>query len=339
MRCFYAPETEGHAPAFFLARGRVVPNEERPDRAARLLAGLEKLGFAVEAPEAAPETALTAVHTTRYLAFLEGAWEGWQALPDPGLEVVANLHPPRDGASYPDGLVGRAGWHMADTACPLGERTWAAARRGADTAAAAAQAVLGGAPAAYALCRPPGHHASSDNAAGHCFLNNAAIASEMLRGAHERVAVLDIDVHHGNGTQAVFWERPDVLTVSVHTDPSTFYPFYTGYDFETGGGAGEGANLNLPLPRGAGDAPWHAAIGAALERVRAFGPGVLVLSLGLDSHASDPFRGMSVSTPAFAEAAGAIAALRLPTVIVQEGGYLSDDLTRTLVSFLGGWAA
>lgn len=337
LPCFYAPETEAHDPRFWMLRGVPGPNKELPERAHRLRAGLDRLGLATTLPPITDRAAMHRIHTGRYLAFLETCWQDWQRFPAAGAEVVANLHAQKATQTYPRGIVGRAGWHMADTACPVGPETWQAALRGVDTALAAASAVLDGAPAAYALCRPPGHHADADSAAGHCFLNNSAIAAQALRTRHDRVAVLDIDVHHGNGTQEIFYNRADVLTVSVHASPEEFYPFYQGYADEKGRGPGEGFNLNLPMPQGQGDVEWLAMIGTALDRIAAFAPGALVLALGLDAHENDPLRGLSVTTDGFARAAALIAGAGLPSVIVQEGGYLSEDLTDNIAAFLGGW--
>ncbi|WP_226781489.1 histone deacetylase family protein [Oceaniglobus trochenteri] len=337
MRCFFAPETDAHDPRFYLVRGQVAANKELPQRAALLIEGLAQAGMTTEAPAHFPEAALSAIHSDRYLDFLRHAHAEWQALPDQGAEVVANVHPAGPVRAYPKGIVGRAGWHMADAACPMGPHSWAAARRSADTALAAAQAVVDGARAAYALCRPPGHHALAEVAGGHCLLNNAAIAAQHLRRHHDRVAVLDIDVHHGNGTQGIFWTRGDVLTVSVHAETSAYYPFFTGYADETGEGDGKGANLNIPLPRDETDDAWCAAIETALARIAAFNPGALVLSLGLDAHEADPLRGLAVTTPAFGTAARLIAGANLPTAIVQEGGYLSRHLSANLSAFMIGW--
>ncbi|WP_265501557.1 histone deacetylase family protein [Paracoccus beibuensis] len=337
LPCFYAPDTAAHDPQFWMLRGVPMRNKETAERADRLLAGVALAGLTASEPPVTDRAAMRAIHTPRYLQFLETAWQEWQAAPGAGPEVVANLHPQKATQTYPSGITGRAGWHMADTGCPLGRDTLSAALRGVDTALAAVDAVARGARAAYALCRPPGHHADADTAAGHCFLNNSAIAAQALRAHHDRVAILDIDVHHGNGTQEIFYDRADVLTVSVHADPDAFYPFYLGHAPETGRGAGEGFNLNLPLPLKSGDAPWLQAIADATRRMRAFAPGALVLALGLDAHENDPFKGLRVTTPAFAEAARLIRALRLPTVIVQEGGYLSEDLTQNIASHLRGW--
>ncbi|MCF3973240.1 histone deacetylase family protein [Paracoccus salsus] len=337
LPCFYAPETEAHDPRFWMLRGVPGPNKELPERAYRLLAGLDLVGLDPQVPPEADRAAMREIHTDRYLRFLETCWEDWQRFPGAGAEVVANLHAQKATQTYPESVVGRAGWHMADTACPVGPGTWAAALRGVDTALAAAEAVAGGTRAAYALCRPPGHHADADSAAGHCFLNNSAIAAQALRARHDRVAVLDIDVHHGNGTQDIFYDRADVLTVSVHAEPRNFYPFYLGYAHETGRGPGEGFNLNLPLIQGSGNDVWLAAIDSAMARVLDFRAGALVLALGLDAHENDPLRGLSVTTGGFNDAARLIAGADLPTVMVQEGGYLSDDLTHNIAAFLSGW--
>ena len=188
--------------------------------------------------------------------------------------------------------------------------------------------------AAYALCRPPGHHAFADLAGGFCFLNNAAIAAEALRRKGLRPAILDVDVHHGNGTQGIFYARGDVLTVSIHADPLRFYPFYWGHAQERGEGAGRGCNLNLPLARGTGDDDYLATLATALQAVESFGADVIVIALGLDAHENDPFKGLRVTTPGFSRIAEAIAATGLPLLIVQEGGYVSDDLGQNLTAFL-----
>ncbi len=183
----------------------------------------------------------------------------------------------------------------------------------------------------------PGHHAFADVAGGFCFVNNSAVAAQRLRSKAERVAILDVDLHHGNGTQGIFYARPDVLTVSIHADPVRFYPFFWGHADERGEGAGLGYNLNLPLPRKSGDAEFLASLDTAFRRIEAFAPDALVVALGLDPFEGDPFGGLSVTTGGFGRIAEAIAKLRLPTVIVQEGGYLCDALGDNLTAFLGGY--
>jgi len=334
MHVFFDPIQKTHAPETFLVSGTLRPCPEVPARADRLLEAVSGLGLSVSAPADHGLAPLAAVHTAEYLSFLQTIHDRWQTLGG-SRDVLPNVHPDRRDGAYPRSPVGQAGFHLGDTACPVTATTWAAIYQSAQCAVSAAEAVHAGAPQAYALCRPPGHHAAADLAGGFCYLNNAAIAAQSLRQAHDRVAVLDIDLHHGNGTQSIFYRRPDVLTVSLHADPMDFYPFFWGHAAERGAGPGVGANLNLPLPLGTGDGPWLAALDAALTRIAAFAPGALVIALGLDASADDPFGGMKVSSDGFAEAGRRISAAGLPTVLVQEGGYLSDVLGENLRRFLG----
>jgi acetoin utilization deacetylase AcuC-like enzyme len=342
MRVFHHPDQLLHDPQFFLMRGRVKPCFEVPARAAALLAGAEALGMAVITPEAAPPSLLPAVHTEEYLAFLKGGWHAWSQQHEAGPEMVPNIHPTPEmlaqGARVGAGIVSQAGWFMADTGCAIGETTWISAIAAAACADAAAAEVAGGARAAYALCRPPGHHAYAGRAGGHCYINNSALAAERLRAAGAaRVAVLDIDSHHGNGTQGIFWHRADVLTVSVHGDPNHYYPWYIGHAEERGGPGGEGMNMNLPLPRNAGDGPWLQAVAAGAASVRASGAEALVLALGFDASVHEPLGFLGVSDDGFARAGALVAALGLPTVIVQEGGYAVTALPSLLGRFMAGF--
>jgi len=335
VKAFFDPRQMRHDPAHFMAAGVLRPSPEQPIRAERLKEGAEAAGLSFDAPSDVGFGPIAAVHTAEYLGFLQTIHARWQALPGAGPEVIPNVHPANRSDSYPSGPVGQAGYHQADTACPIGANTWEAAYWSAQTALAGADCVAESG-SAYALCRPPGHHAFTDLAGGFCFLNNAAIAAERLRMAGQRVAVLDIDVHHGNGTQGIFYARGDVLTVSIHADPAGFYPFFWGHRQERGEGPGHAANLNLPLERGSGDAVFQEALDTALLRVTDFGTTALVVALGLDAHEGDPFQGLAVTTKGFAEIGAAIAALELPTLYVQEGGYLSEALGANLTSFLQG---
>lgn len=341
MRAFWNPVQLTHTPRFFLARGQVKPHFEVPARAEALLAACRALRLDVAAPPPADTGALLAVHTPGYLDFLRRAAVAWSTLPDAGDEVLPNTHPVPEmlatGGRLPEGLPGQVGWYTTDLACPIGTGTWEAVEAAAAGALAAADVAAGGG-SAYALARPPGHHAYAGRAGGHCYLNNAAIAAERLRAkGASRVAVLDIDSHHGNGTQGVFWQRADVLFASVHGDPNRYYPWYTGHADERGGGDGEGFNINLPLPLGTGDEGWLAAIDTGIEAVRRFGADALVVSLGFDASRDEPLNALAVTPDGFARAGAAIGALRLPTAIVQEGGYnvslIGGLLTRFLESF------
>ena len=323
-----------HDPQFFLSSGAPQPCPEKPARIDALLGAVRRMGLPVVQAPGLDMSAVRAVHPDRYLTFLEHIHRRWQRIEGASAEVIPNIHPDSRDAGYPKSAIGQAGFHMTDTSCPISAQTWGAALASAGSALHAADLVRGGARSAYALCRPPGHHAFAGLAGGFCYLNNAAIAAERLRAAGRRVAILDVDLHHGNGTQGIFYARGDVLTLSIHADPERFYPFFWGYAGETGSGDGAGANLNLPLPRGTGDGGFLTAMDAALDRIAAFGADTLVLALGLDAFAGDPFAGLAVTTPGFAQIGAAIAALALPTVIVQEGGYLCPELGDNLEAVL-----
>ena len=338
MKAFYASEQKRHNPKAFLSSGAPQANPEQPERVERLLAGARKAGCAFERPKDYGLGPIAAVHTPEYLDFLEHIYARWRRIEGASEEVIPNIHPFARGGSYPASAVGQAGYHMADTSCPISAETFDSACWSAWSAVAAAEAVLAGERSVYALCRPPGHHAFADVAGGFCFLNNSAIAAQRLRGSAARVAILDVDLHHGNGTQGIFYGRADVLTVSIHADPVRFYPFFWGHADERGQRAGLGYNLNLPLPRKSGDAAFMDALDIAFRRIRAFAPEALVVALGLDAFEGDPFGGLSVTTPGFSLIGGAIGRLDLPTVIVQEGGYLCEALGDNLTAFLEGFA-
>jgi len=342
MRAFFDNRQRAHDPKHFLVSGAPQPNPEQPGRVDALIGAAGRLGLAIAAPEDRGLGPIAAVHTPEYLDFLANIYRRWQRIEGASAEVIPNIHPAdRRLASYPKSAVGQAGYHMADTACPISAETWEAAYWSAQCAVSAADAVLAGEPAAYALCRPPGHHAFRDLAGGFCFLNNSAIAAERVLAAGRRPAILDVDLHHGNGTQGVFYARGEVLTVSVHADPVRFYPFFWGHAQERGEGPGLGANLNLALPRGTGDEGFLAALETGLARIRHFGADYLVVALGLDAYEGDPFGGLAVTTPGFAEIGRHIAGLGLPSVLVQEGGYLcpglGDNLERFVAGFRAGW--
>lgn len=339
MKAIYDPGQAVHDPQFYLVRGEVTHSHEQPERAERLLAGLARGGIPVLPSRDFGPGPRAAVHTPEYLNFLKTAHSEWLQLPGgSGPEVVANIHPARYQATYPKGIVGRAGWHMADTSCPLGKHTYEGACASANTALTAAELIVNGDDQAYALCRPPGHHAFPDMAGGFCFLNNVAIAAQYLRQFHERVAILDVDVHHGNGTQGVFYNRRDVLTISIHCDPINYYPFHWGHRNERGNADGEGFNMNLPLPALSRDDVFLDAVSEARTAIEAFQPGILLIALGLDASEKDPLRGLSVTTKGFEQIGSAIRDFGLPTLFVQEGGYLSDILTDNLTSFMTGAA-
>lgn len=340
MRAFYSAKQRDHSPEYFYVAGQQRPTPDVPERITGLLSGLTADRDEVREPADYGLVYVARVHTPAYLEFLETASAEWRKLARATALVTPNVHPRRLGGGYPSSIVGRAGYHQYDLACPIASQTWPAVLWNAHTAAAAALFVRDeGAREAYALCRPPGHHAGPDFAGGFCYLNNAAVAAEILRERYRTVAVLDVDVHHGNGTQEIFYERGDVLCVSLHGDPDGFYPFFWGYAQETGAGAGAGATLNLPLKRDTGDREYLQALEVAAARIRAFGAEALVVSLGFDSYEKDPLAWLSITTEGFAQIAAVIGRLGLPTVLVQEGGYFCEDLGRNLSAFLGAFRA
>jgi acetoin utilization deacetylase AcuC-like enzyme len=338
MQVVYSEDHRQHYPRHFLVNGAQHESPEVPERADRLLAAARAGGHGIVGRQHFGRGPVADIHTPEYLQFLEHIVTRWRRIEGASEEVIPNIHPQgRWQTGYPASAVGQAGWHQADTACPISEGTWEAALASADVAVTGAEIVRQGARVAYALCRPPGHHAYPDMAGGFCFLNNSAVAAQWLRRTHSRVAILDVDVHHGNGTQGVFYSRPDVLTDSLHADPVRFYPFFWGHANERGEGDGTGYNLNVPLPRGTDTAGYLQAMDRAFQRIRAFAPTALVVALGLDPHEDDPLKGLSITTEGFAEIAARIAGLKLPTLLVQEGGYLSDALGDNLKSFLAGF--
>jgi len=262
-----------------------------------------------------------AVHDKSFVRFLKSASANVPA----GKSVYPYVFPIRNRARPPSSLPLRAGYYCIDTFTPINENAYLAAVRAVDCALTAAQQILDGRRLAYALVRPPGHHAERANFGGFCYFNSAAVAAHYL-AANGRVAVLDIDYHHGNGTQDIFYERPDVLTVSIHGHPRFTYPYFSGYEDETGAGAGRGFNLNLPLPEGIGEEAYARALDRALERIRRFAPAFLVLSLGLDVARGDPTGSWLLGARDLKRNGHAIGRLGMPTLVVQEGGYR----TRTL---------
>ncbi len=347
MITFYNPHHTLHQGKLEMFRGELVPCFEVPARADYVLQELQRRGLGTvqhvpSLPSAWGDAALTTIHTPRYLDFLAGAWDEWVAL-DPAnaaRDALPSLWPVRSFRSdvLPANFSARMGLFSFDTGTPLTSGTWVAARAGADCAFAAAQHVADGARAAFALTRPPGHHAGADFFGGYCFLNNAALAAQYLRNSGlQRVAVLDIDYHHGNGTQAIFYDRSDVLVTSIHGDPHTEYPFYLGYADEVGAGAGHGFNLNLPLARGSDFAQWRAALALALQGIARFGAQALVVSLGLDTFEGDPISGFKLRCDDYLRVGEDLAKAGLPSVLVLEGGYAVAELGVNTVNVLEGF--
>jgi len=322
-----------HEPGAEIFVGVRTPGTETPDRADALLAALGEPVLA----EPHDDVALLAVHDATLVEFLASAWSEWEAsglAEDPGQDRVVPYvfsHEKLGARREPVATWARPGYFAYDTMTLIGPGTWEAARAAVDVALTAVDLVQAGAQHAYALCRPPGHHACRAAYGGSCYLNNAAVAAESMRRAGRSVAVLDIDAHHGNGTQEIFWRRPDILVASVHVDPGAgWFPHFLGFADETG----EGANLNLPLPPGAGDEEWLEAVRRAAEWVGTADG--LVVSLGVDAATSDPESPLEVSAAGFHEAGRIISEMGIPVVFVQEGGYDLETLGPLVLEVLRG---
>lgn len=340
MRAFFHPDSDLHRPLHRIAGGVLKPTYETAERTRMLQDGLAAIGVQAQAPDAGQdsvlEQVLTQVHDPDYLAFLRDGFAQWARNPDNGPELRTSIHANRYMDRKPRDLLGLAGYYQADSSSVLVEGTWPAVRGAALATLAAARVAMDGGQA-YALCRPPGHHAYRDQAGGFCYVNNAALAAQAALAAGARVAILDVDVHHGNGTQQIFYDRDDVLTVSLHGDPAQLYPFYAGYADETGRGQGQGANLNLPLPLQSGWDSYQQALWAARAAIRAHGADFLVIGLGLDAYCRDPFACMALEVEDFRRM-GAACRTGLRTMVVQEGGYPSAELGALLGAFLSGLA-
>ncbi len=338
MLTYFHPDQLKHSPLTYLSRGKMRAPHEVPERAVRLLGAVTSLGFDVRAPEDFGAAPLAAVHSEPYLRFLADAHREWRRIPeDWGPEVMSNIYVREPNPLR--GVLAQAGYYLADGSCPIGEHTYRAAYWSAQSALAGAAALGRGARDAYALCRPPGHHACRDAAGGFCYLNNAAIAAQALRARPARVAILDTDMHHGQGIQTLFYDRDDVLYVSIHGDPTNFYPAVTGYETERGAGRGEGFNVNLPMPHGSPEAVFFAQLERARSRVERFAPDVLVFALGFDVYREDPQSKVAVTTEGFGRLGALVGGLRVPTLIVQEGGYHLETLERNAAALFRSYEA
>ncbi len=342
MITIFSPSHEQHAPEQEFFRGKLVPCFETPARAGFVIQEISARGHHVVPPSVDSHEILRRVHSERYLTFLETAWDQWVAL-DPGNVVVQpfpSVWPVRTLRSdlEPSDFIAQLGLYSMDNGTPMVAGTWSAVKAGADAAASAAGMILSGQPAVFCATRPPGHHAGMDFMGGYCFLNNAAIAAQaLIDGGCKRVAILDVDYHHGNGTQSIFYHRSDVLYVSIHGDPRIEFPFYLGYASETGEGQGEDFNLNLPLPAGTPSETWFTALEMACLRVEKHHPDALVVSLGLDIFADDPIGKFSLVSDDFLHLGARVKRIGLPTAFILEGGYATKELGFNAANVLEGF--
>jgi acetoin utilization deacetylase AcuC-like enzyme len=349
MKIYYSDAHLQHNPPFEIYDGgEKYPHLEVPERAERILAALKQNTWAeIFAPEDFGLDPILAVHDPDYITFLHSAYHEWlQTEADAGYDKTALLpatFPPRKQRRKPKALLGKAGYYISDLSAPLVAGTYAAALAAANCALSGAKSVSQPVyppqkPAAtFALCRPPGHHAGKANCAGYCYVNNAAVAANWL-SKQGKTAILDIDYHAGNGTQEIFYDRADVLTISIHADPDNEYPYYSGYADETGRGTGLGFHHNLPLPAGTGDQTYLGTVEKAIALIMAYLPSFMVISAGMDLYAGDPLGKFKVSQEGIHQIGKEIAGLKLPTLVVMEGGYNNAALGENIVALLGNFA-
>jgi acetoin utilization deacetylase AcuC-like enzyme len=340
MLTIYSPDHRLHH-GVELKDGAISSSFEEPLRAETVLARVKASGLGdVIAPEPFGASQYAAVHSPRYVEFLEHAWSEWQATGRTcqALPLVWPVRNMPSGASLPSFIDGKLGFFSMDAGAPINAGTWAAVSSSANTALTGAEALARGARAAFALCRPPGHHAGREYMGGYCYLNNAAIAAQhAIAGGAQRVAIVDVDFHHGNGTQDIFYDRSDVLFVSIHGEPSVSYPYFSGYVHERGVDAGEGFNLNLPLPKGTLWSGYEQALSHACTSIASHAPDVLVVSLGVDTFEHDPISHFRLRTQDYLRLGEALGRLQVPTLFVMEGGYMVDEIGINAVNVLLGF--
>jgi acetoin utilization deacetylase AcuC-like enzyme len=343
MRAFASPLHRLHDPERELESSAFQAPFENPQRAELILEALLDDGhFDVAEPAEWGTAPIEAVHDPGLARFLAAAWEEYQREVGPTHDVVPDVFAMpglragmEAGNGEPLRVSARLGWWCYETTTPITEGTYHAARSAVDVALSAADAVVGGEPIAYGLCRPPGHHASMTLYGGYCFFNNAAItANHLASSTGTRVAVLDVDYHHGNGTQQIFYERDDVAFVSLHGDPRRAYPYHTGFAEETGTGRGAGSTRNFPLEAGTDDDTYLGALDRALDALDDFEPAIVVVSLGLDTFGGDPICDLALTTDGFRRCGAALAARGRPLVVLQEGGYAGEALGANAVAWL-----
>jgi acetoin utilization deacetylase AcuC-like enzyme len=349
MKAVYTDHHRAHDVTDEVYLGLPIPANEVVQRAGIIRGALlADGGFDLVDPTEHGELPILAVHDKGLVRFLEEAWREVRRQAIGRQSLIADTYPSRamfEGLSEaararlrePVAIGGRAGWWGLDSSNPIVPGTYEAARWAVDVALTAVDLVLDGEPVAYGLCRPPGHHAARAMAGGYCFFNNAAIAAEaIVRATGERVAILDVDYHHGNGTQQIFWRRGDVLYASIDADPARAYPFFLGYADEVGEGEGVGMNLNLPLPPEASDELYLLALDRALEAIADTPGSIVVVSLGFDTYRDDPIGDFALTRGGYTEAGRRAAALGRRLVIIQEGGYHLPSLGKNAVAWLRG---
>ena len=334
MKAYFHPSQDLHTPKTYFTRGQMRQPQEVADRTGQMLEGLKALGVDVLQPADQGAGPISDIHDLGYLRFLESAHQRWMEQDDWGEEVISNIFVRTP--NHLQGILAEAARYQADGSSPIGPDTWQAAYWSAQSALGAADAIKAGDRVSYAVCRPPGHHARRDAAGGFCYLNNAAIAAQHLQDRFARIAILDTDMHHGQGVQEIFYDRSDVLYVSIHGDPTNFYPVVTGFENERGEGDGYGYNINYPMPHGSREQYFFDTLDKAMRDIRLYDPDVLVLCLGFDIYRNDPQAKVSVSSEGFSRLGQQLSQLHLPTLVVQEGGYDLESLSENVQRFFTG---
>ncbi|MGZ9108553.1 MAG: histone deacetylase family protein [Micavibrio sp.] len=339
MKSVYSEKHALHHPAIELAEGKFIENFEKPERAYYVLDYLQqrKFGDIIKPDNFSLETVMN-THDPRLVEFLQVVNDKWHAFGREGTIFPTIFCAQNFNAKQPKSILGQLGYFIGDGCVPITPTTWEAVQVSAFVALTAQKLIANGEKSAFALCRPPGHHASSRLAAGYCYLNNAAIAAQaFIEQGSKRVAILDVDYHHGNGTQDIFYNRDDVLFLSIHADPAVDYPFFLGYADETGAGKGEGYNFNYPLPHGTGYAVWKAALLDSLNKIKGYKPDALIISLGVDTYKNDPISKFKLESDDFLDMGSHIAGLGLPTMFVMEGGYAIAEVGLNATNVLAGF--
>jgi acetoin utilization deacetylase AcuC-like enzyme len=323
-----------------LKDGAISDSFEKPARAETVLKQVKATGLGdIVNPNRYDRACYIGAHSERYVEFLAGAWDEWTAT-GRTCQALPLVWPVRGlpATDMPQFIDGKLGFFSMDAGSPINAGTWDAVCSSANSALTGIDALARGEKATFALCRPPGHHAGREYMGGYCYLNNAAIAAQRcIAQSATRVAVLDIDFHHGNGTQDIFYDRSDVLFVSIHGDPAVSFPYFSGFANERGIGAGEGFNLNLPLPKGTRFDQFASALSDAGSAITRHAPDALVVSLGVDTFEGDPISHFRLRTPDYLRVGEMIASLGIPTLFVMEGGYMVDEIGVNAVNVLLGF--
>ena len=340
MKTFYSPAHLDHDPQVQFEAGQLLPAVEIPLRAEKVRVALEnRRAGPILPPGAFGDETILRVHDAGLVSFLGEAWDAWTARYGKHAPVAIPSAWPAKGLpeKRKGDIEARLGTYAFSADAPIMGGTWPAARMAVNVALSAAQAIRDGEKSAFALTRPPGHHAAGDVFGGFCYLNNAAIAAQWLLDAGIKPAILDVDYHHGNGTQAIFYQRSDVFFCSIHADPNFAYPHFLGFADERGEGDGEGFNLNMPLPNGADWARYEESLNFAIGAIKLMAADVVIVSLGLDTYIEDPIAGFRLQSADYLAMGAKLAGLGKPVLFMLEGGYCFDILGELVVNVLDGF--